>query len=1409
MQIKDIVEFDKSRYFGGAVQANWFYDSERVRAITESYVFHGPKYHGVSEKEATDSRYKLFDTASYALDLLKRANNKDSNRFCLTIAGYGTGKSHLAVTLASLMSGHDEELRKTAIDRIAAVDKDIAAQAAAYTDKNLVLVFNGMNNFNLDYETLSVTKEALKQHGISADVLNSITKQYNQAKHFVETTFDMLNEKYRFYLSEKCPGCEFSKEAIIKKIESDTKVFEAVNEVYKEINGDYIQWDRGISAGDILALVEKTFCREQKIFGKIIILFDEFGRYIEYTAANPAVAGDSSLQQIFEAVQNADGNILFDAFIQSDLNAYLSRIDKSSNIVRYVGRYENSDKYYISSNFETILANLITKKNEQEFKDIVEYNIDTAYSAYHERIHTSLIRWNKNALNRNVWSDNKLYKSVVAKGCYPLHPFAVWFLSNTSEWMQQRSTIAFAEEMFSAVKGKEISAKWIEYIYAVDIIDSALFSEMLNSEEKGLVQSQYCMLYRDIMLKNGDKMSDDEKTVLKAILIINLCKFATIDRLDCIAAIKSCCNLNDAEIEKALNSLENNHGVISFDSNTNRFDLMAEANGMNEFKREFIRKKLMVSGYNGIASCDDELSCDLNLAVPEETAFGFEHKINSGEWCFEKRLMCSSDFNSDYCKSLGYYFNNATDGETSRGIVIYIYCGKTAERDIEYIHKLYLQNELSNVPIILYLLIDTEEKLLDMLRSREALRRFSPSEKDRFARFVQLYNKEYSKKIIKLFRDMLDERKFIGPSGVEISDQRLRGMCTKLYEKIYTKTIPFMFDGFEKKVTPQAKKNFVELCNCMYSGTMTNAQMYQSLTPQLKNRIQAVLSTATTQTSWQVFDSRYRLCDPQNNAVKKIYNDVKEQITPDTPIGIGQLFNKYLYAPYGMNRYCLSLFIIYFICHNSGKIQLIQGDAVIKKSDFVQQVIQNDKKMLEALMRMKIKMSDKTNDDLIEELCRSINENKYVEYCNSLSKQFETMKLELDDTEAYKEKFATIELYLSEGKRLYEQLYTNGIMTAEKVFTEVTEKFSLQKLMGIYAKIQRKTAEKPIDEYSSYLFSGEYCSRVADLLSKADSLLDKNFSSYLKKMTCSISEISQFKSACTKISKQLSKIGRQDYAEALNERVKEIVAEVSLQQKYAQTFAELNKDIAFIGNAESMDFQACEEQLRKMMNWQNFFRQIDDLDKNIIDNYFEKINKSIDSISNKKEQINAEVAKLMDIISSNSADIDDLCSEINRIKALKPNDDIIIKLDNTLALIDEFKRIIQKSEASPKCVSELTNDYNNRWIHTVCGNVMLLHIEGLNQAIEEKRQLWINENLRNIEIQAETMSASECIQWQNKCTDCPDFLNDDDINALNNAQKVINERLKSLKIHGVVEMFNELSADEKKACLEMLSRIVV
>lgn len=320
MLIKDILEFNKKKYFGGAVQANWFYEADKVFDIASSYVFHGPKYHGVGQKETINDSYKLNDTASYTLTLLKKAQEQESNRFNMTIAGYGTGKSHLSVALGALLSGHNIDLRRMVVESICSVDRNIGNEISGYSGKNLVLVLNGMRDFNLNSEILSTAKKALTQHGLSDDIFSELTKQYQQAISFCKNTFESRKDSYISHFAEAdCSNLKQLDDVITALENADIKAFNAVNEVYKEFMGMYINVDADISASDVLTLLVDKYCKEQKVFDCIYILFDEFGRYIEFTANKPKIAGDSALQQIFEAIQNANGRIVFNGFIQSDL----------------------------------------------------------------------------------------------------------------------------------------------------------------------------------------------------------------------------------------------------------------------------------------------------------------------------------------------------------------------------------------------------------------------------------------------------------------------------------------------------------------------------------------------------------------------------------------------------------------------------------------------------------------------------------------------------------------------------------------------------------------------------------------------------------------------------------------------------------------------------------------------------------------------------------------------------------------------------------------------------------------------------------------------------------------------------------------------------------------------------------
>lgn len=444
------------------------------------------KYYGVSDSDVGAGGNKLMDTASFAREIAEKlyAERTDSY-FAMTIAGYGTGKSHLAVCLGALFSG-EPTIAESIADNISAADSEIGAYIRQQnTKQNLVIVLNGMNNFNLDAEMLRCVRLSLKQHGIRDDFLKRLTKSYDVARHFVTHTFSMYSAQFELAAIQNGLFLQGDalRDCLIRDVETDNCVLSVIDAVYAEVNGDHIAWDRGLSAGDILRTIQEELCGEGRPFHKILLLFDEFGRYIEYTAANPTIAGEAALQQIFEAVQTASGSIVFVGFIQSELETYLARIEKTSNIIRYLERYRTaSENLFLSSNFETILSNIIQKTNPV-FQRVVDHSIDR-YSTYHSQLKSALIHWDRSSLKKSVWTESGLYNQVILRGCYPLHPVTVWLLSRSHQWMQQRSTLVFTAEMFEEISGNDVDGPWLPYIYPVQIIDSGIFDEMLNAEEK-------------------------------------------------------------------------------------------------------------------------------------------------------------------------------------------------------------------------------------------------------------------------------------------------------------------------------------------------------------------------------------------------------------------------------------------------------------------------------------------------------------------------------------------------------------------------------------------------------------------------------------------------------------------------------------------------------------------------------------------------------------------------------------------------------------------------------------------------------------------------------------------------------------------------------------------------------------
>lgn len=1405
MKICDIVRFSKERCFNGAVQTEWFYDINKVKSVADSYVFHGPKYFGVSDSDVSLGGHRLIDTASFALNLATKLGTENpSNSFVMTIAGYGAGKSHLAVSLAALFSGQ-QDLEDFVIHNICIADKAIASEVAQLNKKkNFVIVLNGMNNFNLDSEVLRCVKMSLEQNGLPDDVLRRLTKSYDIARHFVEKTYSLCQGQFEEQAKKKDINYtgEQLKSFLLTGIESDNDALTVINNVYKELNGDSIQWDRGLSAGDILSAVYKELCGVQKPFNKVLILFDEFGRYIEYAAAKPAVAGESALQQIFESVQSAEGGIIFVGFVQSELDSYLARIEKTSNIMRYVGRYKCSENLFLSSNFETILANLLQKVDEKAHDRIIEGAL-LKYENYHWRVYNSISRWDKANVKKSVWVSDDLYKIIILKGCYPLHPITVWLLSNMHNWMQQRSAITFAAEMVEKIAMSEIDGARLLYVYPINIVDSSIYNEMLNSEEKGLVQSQYCMLYRDIMLKIGDKLVPNELIVLKAILIVNIGRFAFFNREEALSALKYCTNIKEEEIALALKGLENVHGVVSFDENAKTFDLIAEANGFNEFKRVFNRYRIMTKDAC-IDDCDDSLQKELSLNIDIETSFARQHDIVSNEWKFHRCLMDSAAITEKILESRIRALDNDYSGDGYRGEIIFAYCAKNASSEIFRLTNLFNELDLAHHPLIITFLDDADGEIVAALTNKKTLNCFSNSDNERFQKHVLSQQKIQNKKIIKKFNLLVQNRTLISESGAIQYQGRLNGLCTSKFEEVYVEAPAFMFDGFENKSPAAARRYLANICIKMFDRTLMNIQSYNALSTEEKNRVKATLAVGIT-TSWQVFNNNCSFIKPQNAQLLRIFNCVENALLEDESQSVMQLFGLFVRKPYGMNINAIALFVFYFIAYKDKDILCYYNNEKLQACHISDKIFKGSKLQPQEFLKIQLQKNVHVNTDLLQELCQKIMNCSSVEQCPTYKKKLEVLLAQEGTSVENQLTVASALTRIDEGIGLRDDIYEK-LKKGKEIIAEAKEGFKLQKFMKVFHFFLN--TEIPVKDNFPFVYSDHFKGEMLTLKQEVSLLMESSCSNAIQCFSCKITQLSQFKSICSNMSKTLRENGYEGYAKELEARVTEVEADLLAKQKYESSLVELDKELAMDADVSKMGYPLCMEALQRVEGWKRFFDAITDMPVKMADAQKKKIEDAITLISARVREV-----------SNNCHDIINDISLIKSISDLKKYED---KLKNALLLglnnedtmlvnqmlsqilvaksfIDTFPETIDEL----KCIGEKLSNLEFGSCYTV---VEFEYIQKLND-LTQKRDEWIDRYILPVEEKVDTMGTIDCSNWMSNTEELPKYLDSTSMDRYQDAIIAVENRLHKSRVQGVLVMYNKLNVEEKKEFQRLIADV--
>lgn len=902
MQIGDLVRFEDAQFFNGAVQLGWVLERpQQADAVARAFVFHGPRYHAAdnAEQAGLGDKYRLKDSASYVLDLLgslrEAAAGKEVNPYWLTVAGYGSGKSHLSVVIAALLSQPRSATACAIVDRVRAADGEIGgalAQALGALDKPvLVLPIDGSRGFHLGTALSRIVFRQLDQAGVDAEAVRALSPRFQTAERFVERNFDFRRDAF----AATVPGRDAAS-LIAALREQDEAVFDGVNGVYTEANGHPIPIEGQESAQAVIGTLSKVYCAEDGPFSHVLILFDELGLYLEHAADQPERAGARVLQEIFQGVQDNSGRVHFIGFIQYELTAYLKRFGSSDlkHLQRYITRFDGARKWYLSTNLETLFAHMLRKDNAPALAALwAETGAAQAAHQTWQRLSGALPRFH----SLSVWADEQRFAEMVGRGCWPLHPLAVWFLTRQGDLVQQRSALAFVKDVTDRLATQPaIDSGRLHQVSAADLVLEYMLTELVAAErQRGGATAE---LLQGLLEKHAAELSADGRRLLAGVAVIDKVHALANSQPAYEALLGEATALAPAAVSTGLATLSN-LGALEWNPDRMRYELLSDGASRAQFEHWMRNQRRMLGPEQirqlfvrrGAADCPIE---------PIRPDFDRAHDINTGDWYFEATLA-HIDIVARVIAQAFDDWQQAHLPTEAKGRLVYLYLHLEddpleAERRIDTAFAEQLERAgADKAPIWVVAIEDRHGRIADHLARLSILdEKASTAEQESYRRFIPDEQQRSQAALKQAVEEALKERRYRVAGFAEPPSERLKVTASAIFKALYPKTVPFPFDGFATTAGGGAK-DAVLLAKNLIAGNVNYAWI-QSQPTRLRNRVLAVLGK-----SWEALNAHSEPTTPSTEAVKTLYERLQQAHQEDFGRSLLGTYRQLIAPPYGLN----------------------------------------------------------------------------------------------------------------------------------------------------------------------------------------------------------------------------------------------------------------------------------------------------------------------------------------------------------------------------------------------------------------------------------------------------------------------------------------------------------------------------
>jgi hypothetical protein len=1422
-QLNNIVRFRGDRLFNGAVSIGWFgTDNTKSQVASQAFVFHGPKYHGVQQEDVgTLHGHRLQDTASFTRAIVQRCYGVEDQPFTLAIAGYGTGKSHLGLTLANLLSSPGDQTAKNILAAIEAADADISEDIRLILRESskpcLAIALNGMQSFDFAAEFTKQIVRILKRDGHDSKPLDDLRPRFGQAASLVRMSNDVV-------VNELLAASDaVSVDLLISDLEQqDERAYAKVHDFFAA-RGMPIRALTGESVRDVIDITVREYCGTGKPYRSLLVLFDEFGKYTEFATIRSQIAGSGVLQDLFEGIQANASNACFVGFIQFELNAYIQRIapEYKNEILRYITRYQSANKLYLSINLETLIASLLEKRQAPLLNQWFESS-----QAKQESVATmsNLARWFPQSKNYRLWGDADQFHNVVSNGCWPLSPYSTWllfYLASAGKHLQERSALALLSDVFQRFNQKEIIGIGEWTISPADLWSEMLQQELISSEEIGQ-QGSIAHAYASVTAKHGARFPKELIMVLRAVVMASKLGLQVANKSEAITALGMLAGVSQNIAENSIRLLQEEYNVLEWDESFKAFDILGDAVPRTQFLA-FVRQRVASSydesGKAQLFASKASEWCDLLGDL--ECDFAELNKITTREWRYQAATS-NLNYLAQQIKIASDQWATSIEVDDPRGTIIYVYIDQSRDPDaiIPDARKL-LKTAAREVgppalPVLLILLHDKVGALGQALSEYAVLDDISDTDKARFGNLIGAHKEKLSKAIREQIDAMIKERRYVTGLKEDLATQRLSQVGAEIFSRIYKNPIPFPFDGFST-----ARGNAADTCHELTRELLSSKLDYDGVISKpikAKNRAITVLKE-----NWGIFNKNGSISRrPILPVIRTLTEKWDDTLTNEQRISLAEAIRQICRPPYGANIASAGLFLGVFLAPRAEKLVVVRDGEQIAIAQWLQDGIFRGKfinlSMLHGMDLMQIGEASSEWETLLDEWEQCAD---HLSRFSSLQRSFELKKrLPVPPLMVYRE------------ERLREQAMTSmeALKQMEKdqddAFSKLENGMSRRDvaLLAWGAGEVKKLSDKMLEEKS--LWAESQVSELYPYLERTRLAVIHFFPEWISQQAPrseAPSDVGDFKHKMLRlVGANLKKLELESEFEKLEAHTLQVI-------KNAESIAEARQIIRDIqswltSHADATRIGRVSEIRALKQVGTDYSRKIQTIAKRIQLPEIGQVRTDLsDFLHNLKNSENEIVHRASAIWDTN------IQTEIDIEKVLDEVESLFSAFENLPSDQEDFQLMRKALRQYKKCFNQLSDDNltwpnldkladkikkenqtffeNDEEIPWDPDETIDAFIDEISKQREEKSLAWIN----TIENEAEdiaSMPAAEANRLLARVNSHPSLLTPTHKNQVKIISQKITARLEELTLEWLVEKFIELPSSSKKEFLRMAQQLI-